>query len=112
MGWESLVLALLQIFGPLIAEAFRRWLEDRFKEAAASLPPPSSYATDDEARDALFNEVLRRTRNPLKRVMLRRMKGHAARLGVVSADSLTVAVPPDVAAEFAELSAEMVAAEE
>jgi hypothetical protein len=59
VGWLAIISALLTIFGPLIADWLKGCLEERLNEAAASLPPAETYASEGDASDALFDEAIR-----------------------------------------------------
>jgi hypothetical protein len=99
MEWAAIITLLLQIFGPLLAEIARRWLDGRLAEAAAQLPPVLYYASEAAARDALFAKAIELERRPLRRFLLRRLKAHAAALDVSVGDTVPP-VPEAVAAEL------------
>lgn len=46
--WAPVIAALLQYLLPILAEAFKEWLERRLKSAAESLPHPA-YVVGDGA---------------------------------------------------------------
>lgn len=96
MGWAAIIAVILEIFGPLLAEWLQKWLDSLLNKAASRLPAASSFATEDMARGALFDEAIRSLPRFAfaRRAMLRRMK--ASGLG-----SLTV----NEEAEFRDLSA-------
>lgn len=49
MGWSAIIAFLMQLFGPLIAEWLRKWLDDRFAKVLPMMPDPAAYP-DDAAR--------------------------------------------------------------
>lgn len=76
MGWSAIILALLEIFGPLIVAWLKAWLEDRLNRAAANLPAPESFGSPELARAALFDEAIADLPRFafVRRALLRRMK--------------------------------------
>lgn len=100
MEWAAIITLLVQIFGPLLARLFERWLEKRLTEAAAHLPPVLYYASEAAARAALFDKAIELERRPLRRTLLKRLRRHAATLDVSVGDT----VPPLPAAVAAELA--------
>lgn len=103
MEWIALIGLLLQIFGPLIKQLLEKWLAKRLEMAAAAMPHPSTYASEGEARDALFDVTIATTWNPLKRFLLKRLKRHAATMGVGFSGAVPP-IPPEVAAELQEFA--------
>jgi hypothetical protein len=97
MGWAAIIAVLLQIFGPLLAEWIKKWFDSHLRHAAALLPEPSFYADEPAARDALFEKAVATTRNPLRRLLLRRIARHAAALDVRAGD--TAYTPPAAVVE-------------
>ncbi|VTT96592.1 unnamed protein product [Gemmataceae bacterium] len=80
---SALITALLAFFGPILAELIKKWLAT----AADRLPAAETFASEDQARDALFDQAIadlpKRARG--RRALLRRLKGVAAASGVTSA---------------------------
>lgn len=56
--WLTIINGLLAFLGPILADAFREWLEGKLKRAAAG---PAFYGTDGAAKI----ELLRRVREDL-----------------------------------------------
>lgn len=109
MGWEMLILALIQVLGPILVEWLKDWLERRLQQAAARIPELADYPTEDEARDALFDTAIAMTWNPLRRYLLRRLRHHAARLGVTASGvlpTLDAAAAEELAAIAGEVAEE------
>lgn len=84
MGWASIIAALLTIFGPMLIEWLKQWLESRMADAATRLPAVASFGSEGDARDALFDEAIRSLPRFAfaRRSLLRRMKA-SAKDGVV-----------------------------
>lgn len=91
--WQ-IALLLLNLFGPILAEAVKRWLENRLKRAAESLPDPKWYDNKAAATAALLDEALAQTRwyEFVGRRRLRRMKALAIQDG-----ELVQSLPPTAA---------------
>lgn len=81
MSWMAIITAILQMFGPIIVEWFKKWLDSKFQTAAANMPPPETFGTPEDAQAALFDRVLANTSRfaVLRRAMLRKMKATAAK---------------------------------
>jgi hypothetical protein len=86
MGWGAIITALLAVFGPLIAEWLRKWIDDRLRVAASQLPAPATFTTTGATVAALFDEAIALTprRAVLRRSLLRVMRTKA----VPKADSV------------------------
>lgn len=76
MGWATIITMLIELFGPILVEWLKKWLEGRLNRAALRLPAADTYASHDLAREALFDEAIAELRwfNFAKRALLRRMK--------------------------------------
>lgn len=76
MGWSAIIIMLIELFGPLLIEWLKKWLEDRLNKAAASLPAAESYGSPELARAALFDEAIAALPRLAfaRRALLRRMK--------------------------------------
>lgn len=79
MGWAALISSLLEIFGPVLAEWLKRWLDSLLQNSAARLPAAESFGSAKAARTALFDEAISSTPRLAfaRRGLLRRMKAHA-----------------------------------
>lgn len=88
MGWAALITMLIQVFGPILIEWLKKWLESRLSAAAEKLPAFATYGSEHEARDAMFNQAIADLPRLAfaRRAMLRRMKAAAATAGVTSTD--------------------------
>ncbi len=86
--WLSLIFEVLKFLGPLIL----RWLQDRFKRAAESMPPAESFASEHEAREALFAHVLAGlpARAKRRRHLVERLRDQTRACGVTSAGAMRV----------------------
>lgn len=86
MGWSGIILALLEFFGPILAEWFRKWLEGRMARAAERLPDFEVYGTEHGARNALFAQLLDDlpTIAPLRRRIFTRLAEAAEKASVTS----------------------------
>jgi dihydrodipicolinate synthase/N-acetylneuraminate lyase len=106
MGWSVLIAALVEVLGPLVADWLKSCGEDRAKRAAERLPAFESFASEDAARDALFDEVIADLPRLAfaRRGLLRRLKATAAKAGVTSAGAARPLDPED-AADLADLAA-------
>ncbi len=58
MEWVAIIAALMQVFGPILAEWLKKCMEERMEEAAKNLPVASSFASEADAADALFDEMI------------------------------------------------------
>lgn len=76
MGWSAIILALIQVLGPILIEWLKKWLEDRLQQAAARLPAVESFGSPELARAALFDEAIASLPRFAfaRRALLRRMK--------------------------------------
>lgn len=83
MGWITLITALVKVFGPLIAKWLERWLEKRLKQASQELVF-TTFGNENEARDALFDKAILMTSNPIRRLLLIRLKTRASEMEVTS----------------------------
>lgn len=93
MGWAAIITALLQIFGPILAEWLKKWLDSWLQATAAKLPDAGTYATDGEAQMALFDAAIAGLPRFAfgRRALLRRMRAtasDAAKLGEDDWDEL------------------------
>lgn len=105
MGWASIIAVLLEFLSPLIQDWLAKCAENRAQAAAERLPAFESFASEDAARDALFDEMI--SDLPAlafaRRGLLRRAKRAAAKAGVTSAGAARPLDPED-AAELADLA--------
>lgn len=87
MAWAAIISALLSIFGPLLLDWLKKWLDSRMVEAAARLPAAETFGSPELARAALFDEVIADLPRFAfgRRALLRRMKATAAD-GTMTAD--------------------------
>lgn len=58
MGWAAIITALIELFGPLLANWLKECTEERLSNAAAELPDADSYASEGEAAAALFDRAI------------------------------------------------------
>lgn len=54
----AIILAIVQLFGPIVAKWIQDWLESRLKRAAEQLPPATAFASDGAAASALFDKAI------------------------------------------------------
>ncbi len=81
MTWAALIAALIEVFGPILVEWLKRWLEDRLKTAATHLPEPTSFAHHSAPPAALFDKAISLL-PPLafaRRTLLRRLRASAVK---------------------------------
>lgn len=95
MGWAAIITALLQIFGPILGEWLKKWLDSLLNKAAARLPDAETFGSPDAARAALFDEAIASLPRFAfaRRSLLRRMRAHG-----------TGELTPDQKAEFCDLA--------
>jgi hypothetical protein len=103
--WGPLIIAVLQFLAPLLLDWLKKWLDGRFKSAAAAMPPADTYPDEHAARNALFDEVLARLPRhaKLRRKLVERARGACVTAGVTSAGPERV-LPAEERAELAALS--------
>lgn len=96
MGWAAIIAAIMQVFGPLLAEWLQKWLDSLLNKSAARLPTLSSFNTAEAAKGALLDEAISSLPRLAfaRRAMLRRMKS----MSVNSASDEDVAELRDIAA--------------
>jgi hypothetical protein len=93
MGWASLIAVLIELFGPLLAELIRRWLDPDTE----GMPEYESYDSPHAARDALFDRAIASARfRPIKRRLLMKMRHAAAKAGATAAGYDRPADPADI----------------
>jgi hypothetical protein len=87
MGWAAIITALLQMFGPALAEAMKRLLEKWLNRAADQMAT-NTFGDAQAASVALLDRTLAILPwyAVLKRAMVRRMKAAAARGGATDDD--------------------------
>lgn len=93
MAWITIIAALLTVFGPAISDWLENCTKDRLKEAADSLPAPSTFASEGAAVAAMFNKAIAALprRAFLRRKALARMKKAAVVNGKLRTKPLTSA---------------------
>ena len=81
MGWAAIIAAVIELFGPLIAEWLRKWLDQKLVMAATLLPSPGG--NEAEAREMLFDAALDSLPRFAfaRRTFLRTLRGIAVRGG-------------------------------
>jgi hypothetical protein len=52
--WSPIIVAIVEVFGPMLAEWLAAWLKRRLTRAAAALPDPSHFGSPAEAHKALL----------------------------------------------------------
>lgn len=58
MSWATIINALIELFGPILVEWLKQWLDDRLKTAASHLPEPSSFSSPAAGTMALFDKAI------------------------------------------------------
>lgn len=78
MGWAAIISAIISIFGPMLAEWLKKWLDSRLADVSQSLPAAESFGSPDLARAALFDAAIDSLPRWAfaRRALLRRMKAH------------------------------------
>lgn len=76
MGWVAIISALIEVFGPLLAQALQRWLERRLSKSATALNY-ASYDSETEARRALLDHAIGEEGHPLRRRILIMIRDHS-----------------------------------
>lgn len=86
MGWAAIIAALVQFFGPLVADWLKKCSEKKATDVAEQMPDVDTFASEHEARDALFDQVIEKLprRAFVRRAFARRMKAVAAKNGITS----------------------------
>lgn len=100
MTWVAIIGALLSVFGPLLTDLLKKWLNRSLEDASKSLGvSAATYSSPEAARNALFDRAVKLTRNPFKKRLLRRMQLHAAdaRIGTTEPRPLSSAAQLDIA---------------
>lgn len=107
MSWAAIITAVLSFLGPLIADWLKKCGEERAQKAAEKLPDASTFASEHEARDALFDQMIADLppHARIRRAMLRRCKAVSAKCGVTS-QGVATAMSAEDAEELADLAAE------
>lgn len=95
MSWMAIIATLVQVFGPMLAALLQKWFEKRMTKAAEGLAAPETFATEDEARNALFDSAIARCFG-WRRALLQKLKLKASQMGL-----RVGIVPPEVPAELA-----------
>ena len=76
MSWAVIINMLIELFGPILVEWLKKWLDDRLKTAAAHLPDPHTFASPMAGTTALFDKAIASL--PLlafsRRTLLRRLR--------------------------------------
>lgn len=103
MAWVALVAALIQFLGPLLGDLIKKWIDGKLKEAADAIGPITAFATEELAREALFDKAIQLTTGPVRRALLRRAKEACKAAGVTS-EGPKNSIPPELAAATQELS--------
>ena len=100
MSIGAIIAALISVLGPMFVEWLRKWIESRLHKAAEKLPPVESFASEHEARDALFDAALKDLPKYAKgrRALLKRMKSAASAAGITSAGAANPLPDTEVAA--------------
>lgn len=105
MSWLSIVLVIVQLLGPILAELFRRWLE----VAAARMPNPANPTPAD--MNKFWDEVLKQI--PWYRMAARGLVGVARKVTIarcqeiVNAAQVGAAVAPLTSDEVKAFSAQL-----
>lgn len=79
MSWAAIIAAILQIFGPLISEWLKKWLESRLVKASKTVGAGAD-GVDDAARiGALMDAALADTPRVAfaRRALIRRIRAYA-----------------------------------
>jgi len=86
--WVPVILALIELFGPVLVEWIKKWLESRLTTAGTHLPPPETFATPQLAQLALLEQAMRSLpyRAFARRALLRLLKSIVLRDGVITDD--------------------------
>ena len=58
MGWAAIITALLQIFGPMLAEWLKQWLDSWLNKAAARMGDAVAYGDDAARTEALLTKAI------------------------------------------------------
>lgn len=97
MTFAAIIAALISVFGPMLLAWIQKWLESRANKAAARLPAVGSFASEHDARNALFDAMIEDLPRAAfaRRSLLRRLKGAAARAGVTSTGAASPISPED-----------------
>ena len=75
--WAPIIAELMAMFGPLLQELLKAWIESLFKKTAAKMGSPEGY--DGDAKESLIAEALAATPRVqiVRRNILRFMRDHA-----------------------------------
>ena len=79
MPWGPIILLVIQIFGPVLADLFKKLIERWFNKAAKGLPAPSKPADIGRLFDKAIAQAPKRLRGAPRRALLRLLKGIAMR---------------------------------
>ena len=92
MGWASIIAALSSFLGPILVDWLKKCAEKKAQEAAAGLPAMETFASETEARRALFAEMDRNLPRwaKIRRALLTRAAAVAEKHNVTSATTGTV----------------------
>lgn len=107
MSWAAIIAAILQVLGPILVEWLRKWLDTRLARAAEKLGD-TVYASEHEARDAMFDQAIADLPHHAhrRRRLLKRMKDAAAAAGVTSAGGILAEADAIELSELAAAAAE------
>jgi hypothetical protein len=110
MGWAAIITALVQLFGPILAEWLKKWLDSLLNSAAARVAAPETFTTPAAATAAMFDEAVSGLPRLAfaRRSLLRRLKAAAmpragAVFGAAGAAAAVSAVPAITSDEWVEL---------
>jgi hypothetical protein len=74
--WAPIILAVLELLGPVLQDLLKKCMEEDMRDAAADLPDPSTFDSEGEAAETLFHEMIdrvprwrRRKRKAYRRAM-------------------------------------------
>ena len=106
MGWASIITALISFLGPILVDWLKKCAEKKAQEAAANLPEMSSFATEAEARRALFIEMDRNLprRARIRRALLTRAAALAEKHDITTKTTGTIKDFPWNASELGNLA--------
>lgn len=77
MGWAAIISALVSIFGPLLGDLIKKWLDKLLNKAAGLLPPRESFGSEPSAVASLYDKAIELTRGRVRRALLRRLRAVA-----------------------------------
>jgi hypothetical protein len=59
--WAPIILAVLELLGPVLQDLLKDCMEEDLQDAAAELPDPETYGSQGEAAAALFDQAIEQT---------------------------------------------------